>query len=325
MNPEHEASLHCLDAETMAAWVDHALPAADAAATDAHVADCARCQQVLAVLVTSMPAMPAMPIVAQPAPWWRRRWVVGSLVPLAAGSLALALWIAVPGQPPAPVTTLTPPAAPSPARALSEGVRPESAPARASQAAAADSKRESAPVASADELRRRDEPATPPAAPVPQAAADAAQTVAAEPPRAPAMRAAAAPTSNAAAPTLNKVVAAVDVVSPDPSIRWRIGAAGSISYSADGGATWTGQTSGVRQDLAAGTSPRAGTCWVVGRAGTVLLSIDGNTWRSIPFPEAVDLTGVDARDATAATVTAADGRRFQTADGGRTWARLQDF
>jgi len=67
------------------------------------------------------------------------------------------------------------------------------------------------------------------------------------------------------------IAAGVDVVSPDPSVRWRIGAGGSIQRSDDGGARWAAQASGVAQDLIAGSSPQRGVCWVVGRAGTVLL------------------------------------------------------
>jgi len=51
----------------------------------------------------------------------------------------------------------------------------------------------------------------------------------------------------------------------------------------------------------------------------VVLSIDGRTWQRVQFPEAIDLTAVRAPDATNAIVTAADGRTFTTADGGRTW------
>ncbi|MBZ5559321.1 MAG: zf-HC2 domain-containing protein [Acidobacteriia bacterium] len=326
MTPEHEPSPQCLDAETMAAWVDRALPAAEAAAAEAHVADCARCQQMLAALVTSMPA------VAEPSPWWRRPWVIG-LVPLAAGSLALAFWLVVPGQSPqtaptattanattsraptaaAPATPATSPAPPPSVQTLAERVETPSA----ASPAQAESKRDVESSTSANEARRKDAPAAAPAAPAPPTAADALRPAAEAASRA-AMRA-------AAAPTLDKVATTVDVISPDPSVRWRIGASGSVQRSTDGGATWIAQASGVAQNLTAGASPQRDVCWVVGRAGTVLLFTDGTLWRRLEFPETVDLTRVDARDAAAATVTAADGRRFQTADGGRTWGRLQDF
>jgi len=124
---EHEPSAHCLDAETMAAWVDRALPAGEAAAAEAHVADCARCQAVLSVLVKTMPA------VAQPVPWWRRGWAIGTLVPLAGGALAIALWVATPRQPaslPAATSTTSVTSTTSPTVALAPPAAPGPQPAR---------------------------------------------------------------------------------------------------------------------------------------------------------------------------------------------------
>jgi photosystem II stability/assembly factor-like uncharacterized protein len=60
-------------------------------------------------------------------------------------------------------------------------------------------------------------------------------------------------------------------------------------------------------------------CWIVGAAGTVARSTDGQTWQQVTFPEAIDLSAVRASDAAHALVTATDGRTFATADGGRTW------
>jgi photosystem II stability/assembly factor-like uncharacterized protein len=61
---------------------------------------------------------------------------------------------------------------------------------------------------------------------------------------------------------------------------------------------------------------------MVGRAGAVVLSIDGTAWQPRPFPEAVNLTAVRAMDAKNATVTTSDGRQFSTTDGGATWSKL---
>jgi photosystem II stability/assembly factor-like uncharacterized protein len=60
-------------------------------------------------------------------------------------------------------------------------------------------------------------------------------------------------------------------------------------------------------------------CWLVGARGLVLLTTDAVRWRRMAFPESVDLVAVQATDASHATVTAADGRRFSTSDGGATW------
>jgi hypothetical protein len=100
---------------------------------------------------------------------------------------------------------------------------------------------------------------------------------------------------------------------------WRLGPAGSIERSADSGATWQRQTSGVSADLLAGSAPSPTVCWAVGRGGVVLRTTDGSTWSSLGSPTSQDLTAVEAVDADRATVTTADGKRYATTDGGRTW------
>jgi hypothetical protein len=109
------------------------------------------------------------------------------------------------------------------------------------------------------------------------------------------------------------------VTSPAQAVAWRIGAAGSIERSVDGRRTWQKQDSGVTANLLAGAAPSETVCWVVGQRGTVLRTIDGRTWETVGAPAAVDLVEVTARDAMVATVVGADGRRFSTIDGGRTW------
>jgi len=114
-------------------------------------------------------------------------------------------------------------------------------------------------------------------------------------------------------------VIAQEVVSPTPLVRWRIGARGLLQYSASGGAAWEELSIDLVADLVAGASPSPSVCWVVGRAGTVLRTIDGRRFNRVPFPANVDLTAVRATDARTAVVTTADGRTFSTADGGSTW------
>jgi hypothetical protein len=126
------------------------------------------------------------------------------------------------------------------------------------------------------------------------------------------------------------------IVSPDPASRWRVvpsgagspgsrGSPGSpgtiVQRSTDGGSTWQTQETGVAATLTAGASPTPSVCWLVGPAGTVLLSTDGRSWQRLAFPEAANLASVTATDARTATVTATDGRKFSTTDGGLTWAR----
>ena len=75
----------------------------------------------------------------------------------------------------------------------------------------------------------------------------------------------------------------------------------------------------VANQISAGSAPSGDVCWLVGRAGTVLLSTDRQSWQRVNIPEAVDLSRITATDARTATVIAADGRTFSTADGGVTW------
>lgn len=109
------------------------------------------------------------------------------------------------------------------------------------------------------------------------------------------------------------------ITSPDSATMWRLGPPGFIDRSTDRGESWQRQDTGVRAALAAGFSPSAAICWLVGRQGTVIRTLDGASWEVLASPAPVDLVRVTARDGLSATVTAVDGRTFETADGGRTW------
>jgi hypothetical protein len=116
----------------------------------------------------------------------------------------------------------------------------------------------------------------------------------------------------------------VEVISPERAYRWRSLTPGSIQYSIDGGMSWRPSSTGTAVALHAGSAPSRTVCWLVGQAGTVLLTIDGQNWQVRPFPERVDLTDVRATDARHATVTDSSLRRFATSDGGATWSPLQE-
>jgi photosystem II stability/assembly factor-like uncharacterized protein len=119
--------------------------------------------------------------------------------------------------------------------------------------------------------------------------------------------------SSAAAPS----TAGLALAAPDGVHRWRIREA-EVERSVDAGATWTVQrVSGG--PILAGAAPSATVAWLVGRAGTVLRTVDGTRWERLPFPELVTLVRVAARSQRDAEVTTADGRTFLTSDGGQTW------
>jgi hypothetical protein len=113
-----------------------------------------------------------------------------------------------------------------------------------------------------------------------------------------------------------------EIRTPDPAVRWRVVDGRLVQRSLDAGATWVDQ---YRADegvaLTAGVAPSTTACWIVGRAGAIIRTIDGRAWQRVRFPESLDFTAVVAGDARTATVTAADGRQFATTDGGTTWTR----
>lgn len=103
---------------------------------------------------------------------------------------------------------------------------------------------------------------------------------------------------------------------------WRITGARIVEASTDKGATWSSRFAvDEKSVLTAGSAPSSSIVWIVGRAGLVLVTTDGRTFRRAAFPEAADVIAVTAVDARHASVITADGRLFATADGGATWTR----
>ena len=305
----------CLDAETLAAWADEALGADERASVEAHAADCARCQALLAAMVTTLPA-PA----AAASPWrMRSLWW---LVPMTSAAAALAIWFAVPARAPVQQSEST--------IAAVDQVAP-AVPAARSADAPANVEAEAPPVA----LRERREPAAfdKKAAPASPERPDALEDTANVARAAPAASAPSAEASNArreagpAAARLSTFAGALDsvIVSSNPATRFRLIPGGGVQRSADGGATWRTELTGATETLTAGVSPSPSVCWLIGPAGTVLLSTDGRSWRRVAFPEAVDLRAISATDSENATVTTTAGRAILTTDGGLTWSRAPDL
>jgi hypothetical protein len=111
------------------------------------------------------------------------------------------------------------------------------------------------------------------------------------------------------------------IVAPDSKNAWRVGAGGRIEHSGNGGASWKAQTSGVTQDLIAGTAPSKKICWIVGKSGTILLTTDGGKhWTRILSPITGELGGVHAQDALHASIwDLANREAYETSDGGASW------
>jgi hypothetical protein len=103
--------------------------------------------------------------------------------------------------------------------------------------------------------------------------------------------------------------------------RWRIGAGATIMHR-DPDGSWQVQSKGLATALSAGIAPSPTVCWVVGSGGAVVRTIDGKHWQKLGSPTSSDLVAVFAADASNATVTAIDGSRYATDDGGHTWRPL---
>ena len=108
------------------------------------------------------------------------------------------------------------------------------------------------------------------------------------------------------------------MVAPDRVAQWRFDGS-QVQRSADRGVSWTTVDRIPPAQVRAGSAPSSSVCWLVGEGGLVLLTTDGSSWNRMAFSASVDLTSVVATDARTASVTAIDGRQFQTTDGGRTW------
>jgi hypothetical protein len=114
---------------------------------------------------------------------------------------------------------------------------------------------------------------------------------------------------------------------PSGPVLWRVGKGGTIERSGDLGMTWGIQESPSKEDWLGGAAASQTVCWLAGRHGAIALTRDGLHWESVPSPAQAaatngkmpDWTSITARDAQSATITASDGRRFSTSDGGKTW------
>jgi hypothetical protein len=295
----------CLDAETLAAWADGGLGGKAAAAVDLHASQCSRCTAVLAAIERTAPVAPARHA-------WTPARLVRWLVPLTAAATAVAIWIAVPDRPVAPVeesaavqdlarsapepmdlrlggrseeaagsNQSTAPRAGNP-ESLNPAVPPAPVARRDNQAAGTDNRAAKTTVEMRDEDRR--ERVSQDALDAKAAAPGAAAAPAAPPAAAPTGRLAETAATTAMRSAFSTPVFSTESVSPSNQlIRWRVVAPGTIERSTDGGKTWTGTTS--------------------------------------PAPT---LTGVRAVDADRAVVRSTDITDFYTSNGGLSWTRVQE-
>ena len=315
----------CPDPAMLAAYCEKNLSTAEVAQLERHFAICDRCQAQLAAMaridgVVGEPKRKDTPAVHRRWDW---RWA-GPVAGLAAAALILIMVLQRPPQ--APSTQLAANEAPGAPPELA-ATEPESAPLAAAQP-------EVAPPAAAKM-----------AAPAPVRAANggAFGGVNMRSPRtgtgragdeAPAVTAAAAEPKAAAGSAAGAVgsmrsrsesaqAQTILITSADNKTTWRIGAGNHIFRTTDG-VHWTRRALPAGAPPVAGSSPSRDVCWLVGNAGTILRTADGLVWVTVPPPEQIDFVTVQASGDLSAAVTAADGRRFATSDGGGNWRRLPE-
>jgi hypothetical protein len=308
----------CPNVELLAAYADRTLDASAELELQRHLASCARCRETVLLMTRAADAEEAGGTRVQPRSTLQPylKWLGGA----AAAGLAVALWALV-----APREDLT---RFNKAEERKAQVAAEAPPERAVPPPVPNGLPESAqrrPVAKDTpgerERRERDDraklaenpavPPEPPAAAAPPAAAEEAKADASLD-RAQARRREALQDFRAGA-----AEGSLAADAPGGGVRWRIGAAGSVQRSSDGGAFWNEEpvkAPGAR----AMAAPAPDVCWIVGDDGLVLRYHAG-AWQRLKPPADAVLVAITAVDALRATVTLADGRRLTTEDGGASW------
>jgi hypothetical protein len=336
----------CVDAETLAAWQDEGLDAAQMAAVELHLSTCARCQAMLAAFARGTPAISSAAdtvdtvSTASESSWWR--WW---FAPLVAGAAAVTMWMVVPEQQQIATSPAKPQASVAvdlsrPGTASEEKTTPaEAAPpeARVGADSAAKEGKLMAEAAREDRQALKDAPAAAPKreTEIAQAAPPAAAPPAPPPTASPAPAAGYAPAAPPAAAARAEVrgrvgdlqqraqsrIAAVEIAPPGSAIRWRV-IDNNLERSDNSGATWTVLRALSGETITGGAAASDGSCWLIGRGGVVLVAGDGTTFTRVDLPERADVMDITASSARDAIVTTADGRRFRTTDGGRTWSSM---
>ncbi|WP_083748466.1 YCF48-related protein [Pelomonas sp. KK5] len=106
----------------------------------------------------------------------------------------------------------------------------------------------------------------------------------------------------------------------DGSTGWSVGANGTILKTADGGAHWTPQSSGVDIALRSVRFADASNGWIQGDYGALLHTTDGGTtWAVSELPGNVLNASLQVLDARTLFVKAGSGQLVSSTDAGLTW------
>lgn len=323
----------CPAPEILAAYYDRSLSRSERAGVDSHLMLCARCQSMMASIAR---ADDADRLSMQPESARGLFWITRLLAPVAMVGVVIAIAIGVrTRERPAPEAIALGSPAVS-ANAQLEQRAAASAPALEAYSQSAP-KAANAPLAGGGagarkEARLARHRALAAKSPPPEVALSTSMAsggyALAQPGRAlsngePAMRAEGAARGSAfsgASPSMEKAAPAILTHSPDGSVAWQIGASGTIMRSMNSG-PWLAQRSGVTMDLLAGSAPSNDVCWMAGKSGTIVRTLNrGARWQLVSPPSRDNFAAINATDSNNATVTAANGQRFTTHDGGVTWS-----
>ena len=267
------ASASCLDAETLAAWIDGGLDAPSIAMAQAHAADCTRCQALLGTAIKTAPAVPAAETHgARLWRWW--------LAPVAATAAAATLWMVIPQETILPTASAPTVSMPTTQSAPAESGAAPSAPSELPPPAATDrltlgkDRADAAPPARSATERQRNAQAF-----------EAREQKAEAPKRAESVAegrmAAAAPPATVMREQVG-VMADAQVTarsSPTPDVIWLVGRAGMVQLATDG-RTFVRLPFPEAVDLAAVTATDGRHAMVTTADGRPFETADaGRTWR----------------------------------------------
>ena len=113
------------------------------------------------------------------------------------------------------------------------------------------------------------------------------------------------------------------IAAPTTDIVVAVGSFGVILRSADGGATWTLQSSGTDKVFLGVSFTDANTGTAVGEDSTILRTLDGGaTWTPQDSGTTNWLFGVSFTDTSNGTAVGLNGTIVRTIDGGATWTDL---
>jgi photosystem II stability/assembly factor-like uncharacterized protein len=125
-------------------------------------------------------------------------------------------------------------------------------------------------------------------------------------------------------PTDGGTINGLAFLGTSPARGWAVGQGGKVLTTANGGTTWTAQTSNVATDLRDVCFVNSETGWAVGTNGTIIATTNGGkTWR--PQNSGVSNTsinGVAFANASVGYAVGGNGLILRTGDAGNTWNQL---